>query len=142
VVLTNGDYIMDIENKIKTLAEHLDCEANEIVRSYCDSNFELGNKEYLVLTDDEADERVKEYIEESIWAFSPWFLASHTGLDEEIIKHLQDKCEGANDVLLNAVKDINDFVNDAISCDGRGHFMSSYDGHEEELNELFIYRIN
>ena len=44
--------------------------------------------------------------------------------------------------MLNAVKDINDFVNDAIGCDGRGHFMSSYDGNEEELNELLIYRVN
>ena len=131
-----------MDNKLKTLAEHLDCEADEIEQGYDNSTFELGNMEYLVLTDDEADERAKEYIESSIWAFSSWFLASHTGLDEEIIKHLQDKCEGANDVLLNAVKDVDDFVNDAISCDGRGHFMSSYDGHEEELKDLYIYRTN
>jgi len=131
-----------MNNKIKTLAQFIECEVDEIEKGYDDSTFELGNMEYLVLTDEEADERVKEYIEESIWAFSPWFLASHTGLDEEIIKHLQDKCEGANDVLLNALKDINDFVNDAIGQDGRGHFMSSYDGYEEELNDLYIYRTN
>ena len=130
------------ENKLTTLAEHIDCEADEIKQGYDDSTFELGNKEYLVLTDEEADERAKEYIEDSIWAFNSWFLASHTGLDEEIIKHLQDKCEGANDVLLNAIKDIDAFISEAIGCDGRGHFMSSYDGHEEELNELLIYRIN
>tara|TARA_R110002020_G_scaffold475072_1_gene708496 strand:- start:1112 stop:1525 length:414 start_codon:yes stop_codon:yes gene_type:complete len=125
------------------LSQHLDCDIEEIEQGYCDSTFELGNQEYLVLTDQEADERVKEYIEESIWAFSPWFLASHTGLDEEIIKHLQDKCEGANDVLLNAIKNVDDFINDAISCDGRGHFMSSYDGQEQELdNNLFLYRTN
>lgn len=124
------------------LSEYLECNIEDIEQGYDNSTFELGNKEYLVLTDEEADERVKEYIEESIWAFSPWFLASHTGLDEEIIKHLQDKCEGANDVLLNALKDVYDFVNDAIACDGRGHFMSSYDGHEEEFKNLFIYRTN
>lgn len=132
----------EIYLKVK-LSQHLDCDIEEIEQGYDNSSFELGNQEYLVLTDDEADERVKEYIEESIWAFSPWFLASHTGLDEEIIKHLQDKCEGANDALLNAIKDINDFVSDAISCDGRGHFISSYDGHEYELdNNLFLYRTN
>ena len=81
---------MDIENKIKTLAEHLDCEANEIVRSYCDSNFELGS----------------------------------------------------NEPLLRSIIDFDAFVDEAISIDGRGHFMSSYDGHENELNELFIYRVN
>jgi len=137
---------MNNKNKIYLkvkLSQHLDCDIEEIEQGYDDSIFELGNQEYLVLTDQEADERVKEYIESSIWAFSPWFLASHTGLDEEIIKHLQDKCEGANDVLLNAVKDVNDFVNDAISCDGRGHFVSSYDGHEIQLdNNLFLYRTN
>ena len=132
----------EIYLKVK-LSQHLDCDIEEIERVYGDSTFEHGNREYLILTDDEADKRVKEYIKDSIWAFSPWFLASHTGLDEEIIKHLQDKCEGANDVLLNAVKDINDFVNDAIGYVGRGHFMSSYDGHEYELdNNLFLYRTN
>ena len=133
---------MDIENKIKTLAEHLDCEANEIVRSYCDSNFELGNKEYLVLTDEEANNWAKEYIRETVWAFSSWFLSQHTDIDEEIIQHLQDKCEGANELLLRSIIDFDAFVDEAISIDGRGHFMSSYDGHENELNELFIYRVN
>ena len=131
-----------MDNKIKTLAQFIECEVDEIERVYSASTFEHGNREYLVLTDDEADERAKEYIEESIWAFSSWFLASHTGLDEEIIKHLQDKCESANDVLLNAVKDIDAFISEAIGCDGRGHFMSNYDGHEEELNDLYIYRTN
>lgn len=131
-----------MNNKIKTLAQFIECEVDEIEKGYDDSTFELGNMEYLVLTDEEADERAKDYIEESIWGFNSWFLSKHTGLDEDIIRHLQDKCEGANDVLLNAVKDIDDFVNDAIGCDGRGHFMSSYDGNEEELNDLYIYRTN
>ena len=55
------DIEKDIENKTKTLAEHLDCEANEIWLGYDDSTFELGDMEYLVLTDEEADERAKEY---------------------------------------------------------------------------------
>lgn len=131
-----------MDNKIKTLAQFIECEVDEIERVYGASTFEHGNREYLVLTDDEADERAKEHIEESIWAFYSSFLAKHTNIDEEIIKHLQDKCEGANDVLLNAVKDIDAFISEAIGCDGRGHFMSSYDGHEEELNDLYIYRTN
>ena len=97
----------------------------------------------MLLTDSEADEMAKDYIKDSIWAFSSWFLASHSGLDEEIIKHLQEKCEGANDVLLKSIKDIDSFVSDAIGCDGRGHFLSGYDGNEQEINEnLFLYRIN
>ena len=133
---------MRIETKLTTLAEHIDCEANEIEQGYDDSIFELGNKEYLVLTDEEADERAKEYIENSIWTFYSSFLAKHTNLDEDIISHLQDKCESANDVLLNAVKDIDNLIDDAIGQDGRGHFMSSYDGEEYDLNGFYIYRIN
>lgn len=133
---------MDIENKIKTLAEHLDCEANEIEQGHDNSTFELGDMEYLVLTDEEADERAKEYIEQTVWAFSSWFLSQHTDIDEEIIQHLQDKCEGANEPLLRSITDFDAFVDEAIGIDGRGHFMSSYDGYEHELNELFIYRVN
>ena len=133
---------MRIETKLTTLAEHIDCEADEIEQGYDDSTLELGNQEYLVLTDEEADKRAKEYIKDSIWAFYSSFLAKHTNLDEDIISHLQDKCESANDVLLNAIKDIDAFINEAIGQDGRGHFISSYDGEEYDLNGFYIYRIN
>jgi len=125
------------------LAEHLDCDIEDIEQGYDESTFNIGDQEYLMLTDEEADQRAKEYIKDSVWAFVPSFLASHTGIDEEIIKHLQDKCESANDALLNSINDIDSFIGDAIGCDGRGHFMSSYDGHEHDLNNnLFLYRIN
>jgi hypothetical protein len=125
------------------LAEHLDCDIEDIEQGYDESTFNIGDQEYLMLTDEEADQRAKEYIKDSVWAFVPSFLASHTGIDEEIIKHLQDKCESANDALLNSINDIDSFISDAIGCDGRGHFMSSYDGHEYDLNNnLFLYRIN
>ena len=125
------------------LAKHFDCDIKEIEQGYDDSTFYHGNAEYLLLTDSEADEMAKDYIKDSIWAFSSWFVASHTELDEEIIKHLQEKCEGANDLLLNAIKDIDSFISDAIGCDGRGHFMATYDGNEQQIDEnLFLYRIN
>ena len=129
-------------DKLKILSEHLDCEIEEIKQGYDESTFELGNQEYVILTDEQADQRAKDYIKESVWAFSSWFLVKHTGLDEDIIMHLQDKCESANDVLLNAVKDIDTFIDDAISLDGRGHFMSSYDGQEYDVNGFYIYRTN
>ena len=125
------------------LAKHFDCDIKEIEQSYDDSIFYHGNAEYLLLTDSEADERSKDYIKDSVWSFSSWYLARHTELDEEIIKHLQEKCEGGNDVLLNSIKDIDAFISDAIGIDGRGHFIATYDGYEQELDEnLFLYRIN
>ena len=43
------------------------------------------------------------------------------------------------------VKDFDHFVDEAIATDGRGHFMSSYDGLEHEVNingtDYYIYKI-
>ena len=86
-------------DKLKILSEHLDCEIDEIKQGYDESTFELGNQEYVILTDEQVDKKAKDYIKESVWAFASWFLVKHTGLDEDIIIHLQDKCESANDVL-------------------------------------------
>ena len=56
------------------------------------------------------------------------------------------KCEGANDAILALIEKtdggLEGFVEDAISADGRGHFLSSYDGEENEEGDFFIYRIN
>jgi hypothetical protein len=109
------------------------------------------NNDYLVLTDEEADEKAKEYIIDSLWAFNATFIASEIDIDEDVINAIQDngKCEGNNDTiysLINKLGDIDSFVDSAISADGRGHFMSSYDGNENEENvngtTYFIYRIN
>lgn len=44
-----------------------------------------------------------------------------------------------------------DFIEQAISSDGRGHFLNTYDGNESEFNcfdytgenqYLFVYRMN
>ena len=83
-----------------------------------------------------------DYIKDSVWAFTPSFLAEHTGINEEIFEALQDKCEATNEVITNSIKDMAEFIADAIGRDGRGHFISSYDGEEEELNDFFIYRIH
>ena len=137
------------DEKIQALAKHLDLD-NEDLRMIeeNDDYFKFGEKEYLVLTDDEADEKAKEYIKESAWAFNPSFLSSHSkdGIDEDVFKCLSEKCESSNEAVLSLIDNFNDFAEDAISTDGRGHFMSSYDGHENIVEikgfEYFIYRIN
>ena len=109
------------------------------------------NNDYFVLTDEEADEKAKEYILDSLWAFNASFIAYHTDLDEEVIQAIHDngKCESNNDTIHNLIKklgDLDDFVSDAISADGRGHFLSSYDGNENEETvngtTFYIYRQN
>lgn len=121
---------------------------SELVPPYDENDY---NKDYMVLTDEEADEKAKEYITETLWAFNPGFLADMTDFDIEIFKAIRDngKCEDNNDVLFNTIKKtcgIDTFVEAAIQADGRGHFMSSYDGneYEEEINgeTFYIYRLN
>lgn len=135
------------DEQIQALAKHLNLD-NEDLRMITENGdyYSFGNQEYLVLTDDEADQRAEEYIKDSAWAFNPSFLASHSKVDEDVFKILSEKCESSNDAVLSLIDNFDDFVSDAISSDGRGHFISSYDGDEniEEIKgtEYFIYRIN
>jgi hypothetical protein len=51
-------------------------------------------------------------------------------------------CESANPIIEALIEDMDHFVSDAISSDGRGHFISRYDGEENEEGEFYIYRTN
>ena len=106
----------------------------------------IVDEDWICLSDEEADERAEDYILESVWAFNPYFLSYHTGIDEEVFKLLQEKCEDANEPILRLIKDKDVFVYDAITSDGRGHFLSPYDGeeHEHYINNEFYYcyRVN
>lgn len=55
-------------------------------------------------------------------------------------------CESFNKAVLAMIPDKNHFVKDAILADGRGHFLSQYDGQENEIKVngvwYFIYRCN
>jgi len=130
-------------NNVLALAGYLKIDPEEIIETSW--GFDADGSEYLVLTDSEADERVKEYIQDSLWAFNASFLASETGLPEEMFAACQDKCEGANDGFLKAVEStcgLDTFAESAVCADGRGHFLSSYDGEEIEAGDYFIYRTN
>ena len=109
------------------------------------------DEDYLVLTDEEADEAVREEIEQMVWAFTPSFLSAHTGVDEEIFEALADRCEGNNESFKRMIKDFDWFVEDAVRCDGRGHFLAGYDHEEHEVTyksidnivtTYYIYRRN
>lgn len=105
---------------------------------------QVNNGEYLVLTDAEADQRTKDHIKETVWAFKPWFIINHSDLPdeaEEMVKGFcEEKCESANETVLALIKDFDKFVEDAVHADGRGHFLSNYDGDERETENFYIYR--
>ena len=119
---TIADY--DVPQTI-ILASHLGVDMDE-AQHYIDS------EDYLVLTDEQADDWVREEIEEMVWAFTPSFLSVHTRVSEEAIKKVQEMCEGANESITAMIKDFDWFVEDAVRCDGRGHFLAGYDCEEHE----------
>ena len=126
----------------QALAKFLDCDVEEAKQ-------QIEDGAYLVLTDEEADEKAKESIIDSLWAFNASFILSECGLDlsgEESLKEMQESvCEGAQDFIYSLIDKtcgIDSFVESAISADGRGHFLASYDFEENEEGNYFIYRIN
>src|SRR5688572_9585292 len=131
---------MDTETRIKALAKFLACEPGEITEArYRENTFEFDREEYLVLTDSEADTATRATIEDSLWAFRASFIAAHANadLDDAAIKALEkmqgELCESAGPLVRALIKDFDHFVQDAIRADGRGHFLSGYDGEENEI---------
>lgn len=122
------------------------CIDNEVEADEIDGTDEKDG--YIVLTDEEADEMAAQYIKDSLWAFNASFLSGETGIDQSVFEAIQanGKCEGNNDAIESCIDDIDGFIQAAIGADGRGHFMSSYDGceNEETVNgtTYYIYRIN
>ena len=108
---------------------------------WCEANLENG--EYIVCDDATANACAKDYITETLWAFNASFLAGETGLDENCFKPIQDKLsEDANPAFLAMIKGtcgLDPFIASAIQADGRGHFLSPYDGAEHEFT-VFINR--
>jgi hypothetical protein len=100
------------------------------------TEYEDQDSEYQVLTNEEATEKTTEYIKDSLWAFNANFLAEQLGLPEKLFTALQDKCEGGNDAILAIAEKfdkVEEIIEAAIKADGRGHFLSAYDGCEPEV---------
>lgn len=132
----------------------------ENVAELCPSDCSLSNgswftvecdgQEFLVALDEnEANKMCRDYVEESLWAFRPDFLASMTGLSEEVFMALARQCEGANEAvhaLVDSSCGVGVFVDAAIAADGRGHFLATYDGEEREFEfagkYYNLYRVN
>lgn len=145
-----------MEERIKVLAEFLELneeETEEITKGYYDNQFDYGNQEYLVLTDQEANAKAREIIEGTLWVFKAEFIIEHCSTYQDMnhyeyesaVKSLQkaqeSECENLNGLVRALIEDMDDFVEDAIMTDGRGQFISYYDGKENEQGDYFIYRI-
>ena len=156
-----------MDKKTKALATFLGIDESNIKAGDCDNfnidcdcidcdcidenTYKLDGGEYLVLTDDEADEKAKQEILETLWAFNSEFILSCCELDSSrcVVASLRDMqencCESCNAfirALIEGTCGIGEFVYQAIESDGREHFIATYDDEENEQDEYFIYRVN
>lgn len=141
-------------NPKEILAKHLQVEPDDLTEDkyshYGLTLYSLGNRGYVIGTDEEVNQATKEEIKQSLWAFNADFLLSQCELPLELvdgIKALQEKkCEDCNDVFLSLIEKtcgLDKFVEKAIAADGRGHFLAQYDHEEIELeNDYYAYRVN
>lgn len=140
------DYMMDMHvtnDKEQFIALLYHLTANEGQQDWEDVDNMIGD-DYLVLTDDEADDMVHEYIDESAGMFTPSFLSRYSGIDEDVFVTLQEA--GKYDAIRSMIQDFDAFVEEAVSTDGRGHFLATYDFNEHEVTvndtTYYIYRVN
>lgn len=110
-------------SKIYALALHLDIEQKDIQEfednAYGHDLYHCGKKEFLVLTDSEAEQALSESLDSYLY--------------EYILPQLPDELQIYFD---------QDFWKQEAAYDGRGHALAHYDGHEHEQGQYFIYRIN
>lgn len=132
--------------KLLLASQHLELDFTELLEEveksdygYGDALFDVQGTEHYIMTLDETYEAVKEYMEQTIWAFNADWLVTYcpAGVDAEMIRMLQEQCEDSNEQILKLVGGINDhIVGDAMSADGFGHFLNSYDGKGVEIKDL------
>ena len=131
--------------KIEALAKFLEISIEDIIETDC-GTLEADGSEFFVLTDEEADAKAYEEIENSLWAFNADFIIDMCGFssgEKSLIAMQENSCEDCNDfieAMIEGTCGLDKFVQSAIETDGRGHFISSYDGEEVEAEEYFIYK--
>lgn len=139
------------EEKTAALAAHLGVCTGEVHHSpfgTCSGAFDVRTCEYRVLTDIEAQDAAHTYIRESVWLFSPGYLAHFVidDFEEAVIEMIQqDMGSEANPAILALIEagsGFEVFADDAIETDGRGHFLSPYDRKEVESGGFLVYRVN
>ncbi len=122
VIGVNMNNMKQENDKIKALAKFLECEYEDITE-VDEDNYTIGQQEYLVLTDSEADDR--------------W---------EEELNHYIDEC-----ILPEVPENIRFYFDeekwkDDARMEGRGHVIATYDSVEEyetiDEEDYYIYRMN
>ena len=141
---------MNIEQmKIDVLASELNISTDMIKQSdYDQALFETAEgEEYLILTQEEKNQRLRDTIKNDLWAFNANFILdfSDIPLDDAIltaIKEMQEKlCESCQPImyrLIDGDNRLDEFVEDAVDASGAGNFLNRYDGEEIETSVIYF----
>lgn len=109
---------------------------------------EINGDEYAVGSPKEVKKATVEYCRDNIQHFTPEFLAQNSKFSTLLFKKLQECEVFDSDVYLELIDDLESFADEAEMVDGRGHFLSPYDGEEIEVYDdegiivYYLYRIN
>ena len=128
------------------VAAEVGCSYSDVGACLNENEFRYGSQTYLVLTNEEADEACADRVRDSLWAFNADFIAQHTqpklsnAARNALSKVQRELCEDAGPLVEALIHDMDAFVESAVSADGRGHFLATYDGEEREQGEFFLYR--
>ena len=139
---------VDTDPQIVALAEYLECSVDDVEHDSGFDCYTAEGGEYLVLNDSDAQDHAADYIVETVWAFNADFLSWFVpeGIEASHIEAMRgNQCEDFNDAataLVEAGKGMDRLINEAISADGRGIFIATYDHHEIRHGDWYIYRIN
>ena len=146
--------------RVAALAQFLNVDASDIERSEGDyfglAFYEADGQEWVVGTEEQAQSAAIAKAKEDVWAFRAQYLADGTGIDERAIRAIQETMyENASEPLQKIVEatwngGLDGFADDAVDEDGRGHFLSGYDGEEQEITvqvggqtqRMYLYRYN
>lgn len=134
-------------NVVENVLELIDLSIDDVVIN--GNSISSGSSEWVVFSDEDADDNIYEFIKNSLWSFRAEFISQVTGHDKDEILTLTCEGELKNDDLVMIVErscGLKRFVNQAIKADGRGHFLSTYDGVEREVKVdgeyYYVYRTN
>lgn len=143
------------DKKIAALAEYFGIAPERISKNnneniYNTCMYLIDDNRFYVADEREADKLARAFILEDIWSFRPEFILDHSKALQEggsqavsAFKQMQEvMCENCTPIVKALIDDIDRFVKDAIAIEGRGHFISLYDGEEHEKNGIKIYFID
>lgn len=121
------------------------------LKEYCNSTwnniaedgefFVTENGKYLVLSDEEAQERAIEKLKETISECDSSVLSQYTGLSEETFLELEDNDEEILNLVTKSGR-LEEFAEDVIEDTGRGFFLDSCDGLEIEVGGYYMYLVS